>query len=103
MLRPLIVAFGLWNASIERSLGIAMPHTTVWPLYQPSRCSDAPFVVLARPSIAASLTGWYTATSRAAQSPTSTCSGAATAPADNVIPRAARSYRPRRPRRNAHA
>jgi hypothetical protein len=35
-----------------------MPQTTACPLYQPSRCSAAPLVVVARPSIAASLTGW---------------------------------------------
>ena len=43
------------------------------------------------------------ATSRAAQSPTITCSGAATDAAVSVMPSAVRSYRPRRPRRNAHA
>src|SRR3954451_23480606 len=37
----------------------------------------APRVVLARPSIAASLVGWSWATVRAAQSPTTTCTGAA--------------------------
>ena len=58
MFRPLIAAFGLWNASSESSRGISTPHTTACPLYQPSRCSAAPRVVLARPSIAASLTGW---------------------------------------------
>jgi len=103
MSRPLTTAFGLWNASSDSSLGISMPQTTACPLYQPSRCSAAPRVVVPRPSIAASLTGWYTATSRAAQSPTITWSGDATEAADNVTPSAVRSYRPRRPRKNAHA
>ena len=76
---PLTVAFGLWNASSESSLGIAIPSRTWPPVYQPRTCSEAPRVVLARPSIAASLTGWLRATSRAAQSPTSTCTGAASA------------------------
>jgi hypothetical protein len=43
------------------------------------------------------------ATSRAAQSPTITWSGAATLPAPIAMPNAVRSYRPRRPRRNAQA
>jgi len=100
---PLTTAFGLWKASNDSSRGISMPHTTACPLYQPSRCSAAPLVVVARPSIAASLTGWYTATSRAAQSPTITCSGEATAAAVIERPNAVRSYRPRRPRSSAHA
>jgi hypothetical protein len=79
MLSPLTTAFGLWKARMDSSLGISMPHTTAWPLYQPRMCSAAPFVVLARPSIEASLTGWYCATSRATQSPMSTWSGEATA------------------------
>ena len=79
------------------------PYTTACPLYQPSRCSAAPRVVVASPSSAASLTGWACATSRAAQSPTTTCSGAATAAADSEMPSAVRSYRPRRPRRIAQA
>ena len=54
---PLTVAFGLWNASSASSRGISIPHTTACPLYQPSRCSAAPRVVCASPSIAASLTG----------------------------------------------
>ncbi|HEX4833657.1 MAG TPA: hypothetical protein VH478_21480 [Trebonia sp.] len=58
MSRPCTVAPGLWKASSDSSLGISMPHTTACPLYQPSRCSAAPLVVVARPSIAASLTGW---------------------------------------------
>jgi hypothetical protein len=58
MLRPFTTAFGLWNASSESSRGISIPQTTACPLYQPSRCSAAPLVVVARPSIAASLTGW---------------------------------------------
>jgi hypothetical protein len=58
MFRPLITAFGLCAASSESSRGISMPQTTACPLYQPSRCSAAPRVVPARPSIAASLTGW---------------------------------------------
>ena len=58
MSRPWTVAFGLWNASSDSSLGISMPQTTAWPLYQPRMCSAAPLVVVARPSIAASLTGW---------------------------------------------
>jgi hypothetical protein len=55
---PFTTAFGLWNASSDSSRGISIPHTTACPLYQPSRCSAAPRVVVARPSIAASLTGW---------------------------------------------
>jgi hypothetical protein len=54
-------------------------------------CSAAPFVVCERPSIAASLTGWYCATSLAAQSPTITCSGAATLPVAIVMRSAVRS------------
>jgi hypothetical protein len=100
---PLTTAFGLWKASKDNSRGISIPHTTACPLYQPSRCSAAPLVVVASPSIAASLTGWYTATSRAAQSPTTTCSGEATAAAVIEMPNAVRSYRPRRPRSSAHA
>ena len=57
MFRPLTTAFGLWKASSDSSRGISMPQTTAWPLYQPSRCSAAPLVVWARPSIEASLTG----------------------------------------------
>jgi len=100
---PFTTAFGLWKASSDSSRGISIPHTTACPLYQPSRCSAAPRVVVARPSIAASFTGWYTATSRAAQSPTITCSGEATAAAVIEMPKAVRSYRPRRPRSSAHA
>ena len=57
-LRPLTTALGLWSASSDSSRGMSMPQTTAWPLYQPSRCSAAPLVVCARPSIEASLTGW---------------------------------------------
>ena len=55
---PFTTAFGLWKASSDSSRGISTPHTTACPLYQPSRCSAAPRVVVASPSIAASLTGW---------------------------------------------
>jgi hypothetical protein len=58
MFSPLTTAFGLWNASSDSNFGISMPQTTACPLYQPSRCSAAPRVVVASPSIAASLTGW---------------------------------------------
>ena len=58
MFSPLTTAFGLWNASSDSSFGISMPQTTACPLYQPSRCSAAPCVVVASPSTAASLTGW---------------------------------------------
>ena len=58
MFSPLTAAFGLWKASSDSSRGISMPQTTACPLYQPSRCSAAPWVVVASPSIAASLTGW---------------------------------------------
>jgi hypothetical protein len=58
MLSPLTVALGLWKASSDSSRGISTPQTTACPLYQPSRCSAAPCVVVASPSIAASLTGW---------------------------------------------
>jgi hypothetical protein len=58
MSRPLITASGLWNARIDSSFGISMPQMTVCPLYQPRRCSAAPRVVVARPSMAASFTGW---------------------------------------------
>jgi predicted nucleic acid-binding Zn ribbon protein len=78
MSSPWTTADGLWEASSDSSRGISMPQTTEWPLYQPRRCSAAPRVVVASPSIAASFTGWYRDTSRAAQSPTMTCSGAAT-------------------------
>jgi hypothetical protein len=57
MFRPLTTAFGLWKASKDKRRGISMPQTTECPLYQPSRCSAAPLVVVASPSIAASLTG----------------------------------------------
>ena len=90
MFRPLTVASGSWNASRDSSRGISMPYTTAWPLYQPSMCSAAPRVVWASPSIAASFTGWDCATSRAAQSPTTSCKGAATAAADSEIVSAAR-------------
>jgi len=91
MSSPLTTAFGLWNARIESNFGISMPHTTAWPLYQPSTCSAAPLVVCARPSSAASLTGWYSATARAVQSPMITCSGEATAAAVAEIFSAVRS------------
>src|SRR5260221_13806733 len=55
--RPLTVALGLWKASRDSSRGIWIPYTTAWPLYQPSRCSAAPRVVVASPSNAASLVG----------------------------------------------
>ena len=55
---PFTTAFGLWKASSESSFGISIPQTTACPLYQPSKCSAAPLVVVERPSIAASLTGW---------------------------------------------
>jgi hypothetical protein len=58
MFRPLTTALGLWKARMDSSFGISMPQTTACPLYQPSRCSAAPLVVVASPSIAASLTGW---------------------------------------------
>ena len=58
MSRPWTVALGLWNASRDSSRGISMPQTTACPLYKPRMCSAAPLVVVARPSIAASLTGW---------------------------------------------
>ncbi len=58
MFSPLTTALGLWKASSDSSLGISMPQTTACPSYQPSRCSAAPRVVVASPSIAASLTGW---------------------------------------------
>ncbi|HEX6452676.1 MAG TPA: hypothetical protein VF060_24855 [Trebonia sp.] len=103
MLRPRTTAEGLWSASSDSNRGISMPHTTACPLYQPSKCSAAPRVVVASPSIAASFTGWYVATSRAAQSPTITCSGEATAAEVSVMPSAVRSYRPRLPRSIAHA
>ena len=45
----------------------------------PSKCSGAPFSVVGRPSSAASLTGCVFATSRATQSPTTICTGAARA------------------------
>jgi len=103
MSSPRTTAEGLWSASSDSNRGISMPHTTACPLYQPSRCSAAPRVVVASPSIAASFTGWYVATSRAAQSPTITCSGAATAAEVSVMPSAVRSYRPRLPRSIAQA
>jgi hypothetical protein len=58
MFSPLTTAFGLWKESSDSSFGISIPQTTACPLYQPSTCSAAPRVVVARPSIAASLTGW---------------------------------------------
>jgi hypothetical protein len=91
MSRPWTVASGLWKARMDSRRGISMPQTTACPLYQPPRCSAAPRVVAARPSSAASLTGWYRATSRAAQSPTMTCSGAAMLAAAIEMASAARS------------
>jgi hypothetical protein len=58
MFSPLTTAPGLWKASSDSSRGISTPQTTACPSYQPSRCSAAPRVVVASPSIAASLTGW---------------------------------------------
>jgi hypothetical protein len=58
MSSPRTTAEGLWSASSDSNRGISMPHTTACPLYQPSRCSAAPRVVVASPSIAASFTGW---------------------------------------------
>jgi hypothetical protein len=58
MSSPLITADGLCSASRDSSRGISIPQTTECPLYQPRRCSAAPRVVVASPSIAASLTGW---------------------------------------------
>src|SRR6201986_4716601 len=68
MSSPRTTAFGLWKESSDSNRGISIPHTTACPLYQPSRCSAAPRVVVARPSIAASLTGWWAGTLRAAPS-----------------------------------
>ena len=46
--------------------------------------NGAPAVVSESPSIAASFTGWWMATSRAAQSPTSSCTGDARAATVNA-------------------
>src|SRR6266511_1394885 len=73
---PVTVALGWWKASSDSSLGILIPYCTPEPSYQPSRCSGAPLVVVGSPSIAASLIGCCLATVRAAQSPTTTCTGA---------------------------
>ena len=70
---------------------MAIPYTTCSPSYHPSRCSGAPAVVRARPSIAASFTGWCLATSRAAQSPMSGWSNDAIAAAESAIASAVRS------------
>ena len=72
---PVTVALGSWKASRESRSGISMP---------PARLNGAPFVVFCNPSNAASLTGWFTATVRAAQSPTSSCAGAVSAATVNA-------------------
>ena len=59
---PVTVALGSWKASSDSSFGISIP---------PGSENGAPFVVSSSPSNAASLTGWRSATVRAAQSPTS--------------------------------
>ncbi len=68
-----------------------MPYSTPRPSYQPRTWIGAPVSVVARPSNAASLTGWELATVRAAQSPTRTCTGAATAAAVSATDSAVRS------------
>ncbi len=88
---PWTVAFGSWNANSDRSRGISIPYTTLSPSYQPSRCSGAPAVVRASPSMAASFTGCCLATSRAAQSPISGCTIEAIAAAESAIASAVRS------------
>ena len=77
--RPSTRALGSWKASTESILGIPMPNFTSPSWYQPRMWIGAPFSVRPRPSSAASLVGWDSATSRAAQSPTSSCTGEASA------------------------
>ena len=77
--RPSTRALGLWKASTESILGIPMPNFTSPSWYQPRTWIGAPRSVLPSPSSAASFTGWESATSRAAQSPTSSCTGEASA------------------------
>src|SRR3954470_12981161 len=55
---PWTRAPGLWKASTESALGMRTPYRTCPCSYRPRTCSGAPLVVLARPSIAASLVGW---------------------------------------------
>ncbi len=88
---PWTTWFQEWKASSESRCGIPIPNEILPSWYQPSRCSGAPRVVLARPSSAASLIGCSVATSRATQSPMSTCSGEATAATVNGSVKAVRS------------
>ena len=88
---PLTGASQLWKASSDSMCGIAMPYLTCPLVYQPRTCSEAPRVVRYSPSIAASLTGWSTAMSRASQSPIRTCTGAARQAMVSGMARAARS------------
>ena len=88
---PCTSAFGSWKASSESILGNPMPYSTSPSEYQPSTWMGAPCSVWPRPSKAASLTGCALATSRAAQSPTRTCTGAASAATVSGIISAVRS------------
>ena len=90
--RPCTVAFQLWNERSESRCGISIPPL-IWPfaVYQPPMCSPAPLVVWASPSNAASFVGCVVATSRAAQSPTRTCTGDASAATVSGIASAVRS------------
>ena len=68
-----------------------MPYFTSPSSYQPPSVSGAPRSVWPTPSSAASFVGWDFATSRAAQSPTTTCTGAASAATVSGIVSAMRS------------
>jgi hypothetical protein len=76
---PVTVAFGSWWARTDSSLGIRIAPVTSPSEYQPPMWNGAPSVVGPSPSSVASLTGWRSVTVRAAQSPTTTCTGAASA------------------------
>src|SRR5436309_1984027 len=101
--RPWTFAFQLWKERRDKRRGIEIPYLTWVSVYQPRMCSGAPRVVLYSPSIAASLTGWVVATSRAAQSPTSTCTGEARAAIVSGMASAVRSYLLQRPRNRGTA
>src|SRR4051812_4012653 len=56
---PWTRAPGSWKASTESAFGMRTPYRTCPCPYRPRTCNGAPLVVLARPSIAASLVGSY--------------------------------------------
>ncbi len=85
--------------------GIEMPPSISWVdlLYQPKKWNGAPFVVTGSPSKVASLTGCSWATVRPAQSPITTCTGAARQAMVSGTTIPARMYFERLPRSHATA